>query len=276
MNNKLAVRTISGVVFAVVMLACLLFNQFLFGALILFIMSVMMSEFYKMTMGDNYRFSRLLAIAGGWIAFILVFCHCAYGMHAKFICLSVVPMLVVMINSLYVKNKSEFGKFSFIYSGILYIALPLILSNLIAFHGDVFNTLLLLCFFVIIWCSDVGAYVFGMAWGQKYGKKLAPAISPKKSWIGFWGGMFFAVLASVVLNLTGVFTFPLIHCVILAILMDVAGVYGDLFESQWKRYCDVKDSGNIIPGHGGMLDRFDSALFAIPVGAIYLAIMNLL
>ena len=276
MNNKLAVRTISGIVFAVVMLACLLFNQFLFGALILFIMTVMMSEFYKMTMGDNYRFSRLLSIAGGWIAFILVFCHCAYGMPVKFICLCVVPMLVVMINSLYVKDKSEFGKFSFIYSGLLYISLPLVLSNLIAFHGDVFNTLLLLCFFVIIWCSDVGAYVFGMALGQKYGKKLAPSISPKKSWIGFWGGMFFAVLASVVLNLTGVFTFPMIHCVILAILMDVAGVYGDLFESQWKRYCDVKDSGNIIPGHGGMLDRFDSALFAIPVGAIYLAIMNLL
>lgn len=274
--NKLVLRTITGVIFAAVMLTCLLVNKFLFGALILFIMTVMMLEFFRMTMGDRYRFSRILAIIAGCIGFILVFFNCAYGMPVKYVCLSVIPLLAVMINSLYVKDKTEFGKFSFIYTGLFYIAIPLILSNLIAFHGDGFNTLLLLCFFVIIWCSDVGAYVFGMALGQKYGKKLAPSISPKKSWIGFWGGMFFAVLASVILNLTGLFTFPLIHCVILAVLMDIAGVYGDLFESQWKRYCDVKDSGNIIPGHGGMLDRFDSALFAIPVGAIYLAILNLL
>lgn len=274
--NKLVVRTISGVVFAAVMLACLLLDKFLFAALILFIMSAMMAEFYRMTMGKDYPFSRVLAIISGCIGFALVFITCAYGVPAKFICLSVVPLLAVMINSLYVKDKTEFGKFSFIYTGMLYIALPLILSNLIAFHGDGFNALLLLCFFVIIWCSDVGAYVFGMALGQKYGKKLAPSISPKKSWIGFWGGLFFAVLASVILNLTGLFNFPLVHCIILAVLMDVAGVYGDLFESQWKRFCDVKDSGNIIPGHGGMLDRFDSALFAIPVGAIYLALMNLL
>ena len=70
--------------------------------------------------------------------------------------------------------------------------------------------------------------------------------------------------------------FPLYHAVILAILMHVAGVFGDLFESQWKRVCDVKDSGNIMPGHGGMLDRFDSALFAIPVGVIYLVLTGLI
>jgi phosphatidate cytidylyltransferase len=71
------------------------------------------------------------------------------------------------------------------------------------------------------------------------------------------------------------FPFPIWHCILLAIIMNVLGVYGDLFESQWKRTCGVKDSGTIIPGHGGLLDRFDSAIFAIPAGFIYLAINGL-
>ena len=88
--------------------------------------------------------------------------------------------------------------------------------------------------------------------------------------------MITAVICAVVLNLVGMLDFPVIHCVILAIIMHVAGVFGDLFESQWKRFYEVKDSGNIIPGHGGMLDRFDSTLLAMPVGVLYLVLFNLI
>lgn len=274
--NNLTVRTISGVGFVIIMLACLLFNKFLFAALVMFIMSTMMMEFYNMTLGESYKFSRILAIMAACIMFILMFLNAAFEVHVKYISLSLLPVLIVMINSLLVKDKTEFHKFAFIYTGLLYIAVPMSLSNLIAFHGGEFNTMLLLYFFVIIWCSDIGAYGFGLTLGQKYGKKLCPKISPKKSWVGFWGGMLCAILGAVVLNATRLFNFPLVHCIILAVLMDVAGVFGDLFESMWKRSCDVKDSGTIIPGHGGMLDRFDSAIFAIPVGAIYLSLMNLL
>ena len=79
-----------------------------------------------------------------------------------------------------------------------------------------------------------------------------------------------------ILNKVGLFAFDMLHCVIMAALLCVAGVYGDLIESQWKRHYEVKDSGNLIPGHGGLLDRFDSALVAVPVGIIYLAVINLL
>lgn len=275
--NNVTVRTLSGIGFIVVMLACLLLNKFSFAALIIFIMVGMMTEFYKLTMGTLYRFSRILAISAGVILFILLFLAVVYRIPIRFVSLALPPVFVVMINSLYVKDKTEFGKFSNIYTGLLYIAVPLALSNLIAFDRDGnLNGLLLICFFIIIWCSDIGAFVFGITLGNKFGKKLFPSISPKKSWVGFWGGMFTAVLASVVLYFTGLLVFPFVHCVILAIVMDVAGVYGDLFESQWKRYYNVKDSGNIIPGHGGLLDRFDSTLLAVPVGAIYLVVMNLL
>ena len=133
----------------------------------------------------------------------------------------------------------------------------------------------MLAFFIIIWASDVGAYCIGMLLG-KYSKKLFPSVSPKKTWAGFWGGLVFAVLAGLILVWTGLWTYPWYHAVILSVIMHVAGVFGDLFESQWKRVCEIKDSGNIIPGHGGMMDRFDSALFAIPAGVIYLVIIGLL
>ena len=195
----------------------------------------------------------------------------------RFVALVMIPVFIVMITSLYVKDKEEYGKFSNIYTGLLYIAVPIALGNLIAFDkAGNFSGNLLLCFFIIIWCSDVGAFSFGLSLGKKFPAKLFPTVSPKKTWIGFIGGLVASVVAAVVLYEVGLLRFPLIHSIILAIIMSVAGVYGDLFESQWKRVHDIKDSGNIIPGHGGLLDRFDSTIFAIPIGTIYLLIAGLL
>jgi phosphatidate cytidylyltransferase len=274
--NNVTKRTLSGIGFLIVMLGCLLFNKFLFAALVIFMMVGMLAEFYKMTMGNHYIGSRILAILAGVFLFVLIFLVMAYHIPTKLVALAMLPIFVVMINSLYARDRDDFGLFSNIYTGFLYIAVPLSLSNCIAF--DVFGNfdgMMLICFFVIIWCSDIGAFVFGCTLG-KNGKKLFPSISPKKSWIGFWGGMFSAVLAAVILHYCGLLEFPLLHCIILSVVMDVAGVYGDLYESQWKRYYGLKDSGNMIPGHGGLMDRFDSTLLAIPVGVMYLILINLL
>lgn len=275
MNNTV-VRTLSGAVYGALIFCSLLINGYLFAALIVFSMCAMMVEFYRMTMGESYKFSRALAIGAGVILFLLLYFCKAFHMPGKYVALAIIPILIVMFNSLLVKDKSEFTKFAFIYTGLLYIAVPMSLSNLLAFREGTFSGLLLLCFFIIIWCSDIGAYILGSLFGQKYGRKIAPEISPKKSWIGFWGGLLFAVLAAMILHWTGQLSFPLAHCIILAVLMHGSGVAGDLFESMWKRCCNVKDSGNLIPGHGGMLDRLDSTLFAMPVGAIYLALFNLI
>ena len=275
MNNTV-VRTLSGLVYGALIFLCLLVNGYLFAALIIFMMCVMMAEFYKMTMGESYKFSRGLAIGAGVILFLLLYFCRAFQMPGKYVALVIIPVLVVMFNSLLVKDKSEFTKFAYIYTGLLYIAVPMALSNLLAFKDGAFSGLLILCFFIIIWCSDIGAYCLGTLFGQKFGGKIAPEISPKKSWVGFWGGYFFALLAALVLHWTGLLNIPVVHCLVLATIMHGAGVAGDLFESMWKRCCGVKDSGNIIPGHGGMLDRLDSTLFAMPLGAIYLALFNLI
>ena len=277
MNNFLK-RTISGVGFGAVMLAALLTNRYVFGAVMLFALIVMMWEFLRMTCGNEYRYSQIISIFAGVTLFSLVFLYRGFGLPGRLVILAFVPVFLLMINSLYVKDKSSFSKFANLYTAIIYIAVPWSLINFAAFSPEgIFSGRLLLCFFIIIWGSDVGAYIFGMALGQKYGKKLFPSISPKKSWIGFWGGFFMAIALSVALFYTGLFpvtgrsvTFDLLNCICMAALLNVSGVYGDLIESQWKRHYNIKDSGNIIPGHGGLLDRFDSALIAIPVGIIYL------
>ena len=271
------VRTISGVGFVAVMLAALLTNKYIFGIVMLLSLIIMMREFLKMTCGKNYWFSQILSILAGATLFTLIYLFKGFNFPGRLVILAFVPVFVLMINSLYVKDKSRFDKFSNLYAVLIYIAVPWSLLNFAVFNAaGEFNGRLLLCFFAIIWGTDVGAYLFGITLGQKYGKKLFPSISPKKSWIGFWGGVFTSALVAVVLHYVGLFCFDLPHCIIMAVLLCVAGVYGDLIESQWKRHYEVKDSGSLIPGHGGLLDRFDSALIAIPIGIIYLVVINIL
>lgn len=276
MNNFIK-RTLSGVGFVAVMLAALLLNKYIFGVVMSLALVVMMKEFLKMTCGKNYWFSQILSILAGTTLFVLVFLYKGFAFPGRLVILAFIPVFILMINSLYVKDKTRFDKFSNLYAAVLYIAVPWSLLNFAVFNSEgTFCGTLLLSFFLIIWGSDVGAYLFGITLGQKYGRKLFPSISPKKSWIGFWGGMVMAVGIAVVLHYLELLPFELIHCISIAVLLDVTGVYGDLIESQWKRHYEVKDSGNIIPGHGGLLDRFDSALIAIPIGIIYLVLWNVL
>ena len=270
-------RTISGIGFVAIMLAAFLTNKYIFGIVMLLSLVIMMREFLKMTCGKNYWFSQILSILAGATLFTLIYLYKGFDFPGRLVILAFVPVFILMINSLYVKDKSRFDKFSNLYAALLYIAVPWSVLNFAVFtpEGE-FNGVLLLCFFAIIWATDVGAYMFGITLGQKYGKKLFPAISPKKSWIGFWGGLAAAVATAVGLHYAGIFCFDLIHCICMSVLLCVTGVYGDLIESQWKRHYEVKDSGTIIPGHGGLLDRFDSAIIAIPIGIIYLVVMNVL
>ena len=276
MNNFIK-RALSGVVFVGVMLEALLLNKYIFGAVMALSLVVMMKEFLKMTCGKDYWFSQILSILAGTTLFVLVYLYRGFNFPGRLVILAFIPVFLLMVNSLYVKDKTRFDKFSNLYTAVLYIAVPWSLLNFAVFDGcGAFNGVLLLSFFVIIWGSDVGAYMFGITLGQRYGKKLFPSISPKKSWIGFWGGMAMAIALAVGLHYLGMLPFDLPHCIAMSVLLNVTGVYGDLIESQWKRHYEVKDSGNIIPGHGGLLDRFDSALIAIPIGIIYLVVWNVL
>jgi len=273
--NSTVKRTIFGVLFLVIMLGGLLFHPYLYAALLLFMTGGMLWEFYHITLGERHRPGRLLAILAGLLAFLGTFLVTGYGFSPRLY----IPILLVLLlafSFIPEKDHTHFPEASYLFTGLLYIAAPLALTNLLVFRDGSYNGLLIVSFFCIIWSSDVGAYCFGMLFGQKGGKKMCPSISPKKSWVGFWGGIFMAVLAGLVLYLTGMLSFPVWHCLILAAIMGTVGVAGDLFESLWKRSFGFKDSGNIIPGHGGLLDRFDSTLFAFPAGLAYLLLFELI
>ena len=158
----------------------------------------------------------------------------------------------------------------------MYIALPFALTNLIVFTPDGgFNGRVLLAVMIIIWSSDVGAYLSGMTFGQRHGHKLFPSISPKKSWEGYFGGLFLSLAAGWCVGYFSMVDYPWYHCLILALLVNISSTIGDLVESQLKRNFGVKDAGRIMPGHGGLLDRFDGALLAFPVSVLYITLSGL-
>lgn len=276
MNTTLK-RSIFGVLFLAVMLGGLLFHEDLYVFLFAFITGVMLYEFYGMTMGGSMRDLQGSGIVVGVFIFIAANSYFFSGAHlARFVASWLIGVGYLMIRSIFLKDHTDFLKTGYLYAGLVYIALPMALSNAVVTTNGEYSGLLMVAFFCVIWASDVGAYCFGMLLGQKiWPAKMCPSISPKKSWAGFFGGLILAMLAGAILHGTGLFAFPLWHCLIVSVLMHVMGVLGDLFESLWKRAAGIKDSGKILPGHGGLMDRFDSALFAIPTAYVYLLLFDL-
>lgn len=273
--NTTVKRSIFGVLFLAVMIGCLLGGRYGFLPLFLFIQVQMFREFYRMTTGNAHKTLQNLSIALAVISFCLVFLYLGPVSIPKAV-LGVIPLLLVCLMAGMVIMHKGFKDCAYIFTALVYIGLPTALSPFVVSTPEGYSGLLMLSFFIIIWSSDVGAYCFGLLLGRKvWPAKMCPDISPKKSWAGFVGGWLTVLLAAYILLKSGLINFPLVHVLIMASLMHVTGVFGDLFESLWKRNAGIKDSGNIIPGHGGLLDRFDSSLFAIPTGYVYLILFEL-
>jgi phosphatidate cytidylyltransferase len=140
-------------------------------------------------------------------------------------------------------------------------------GSLIRLHDDFADGAKLVYFLLlVVWLGDTGAYYFGRTFGKH---KLSPRISPKKTVEGLIGGVIFSVATALIIHFTFFKNFPLLHAIIAGVILSVAGVIGDLAESMWKRSADVKDSGTLIPGHGGFLDRFDSIFYTTPILYVY-------
>lgn len=274
MNNTVR-RTITGAGIVAVIVMSLLFTEFIFVPVMIFAMVVSLIEFYRMTMPGKFRVAKGFSIVAAVTLFITLYLHASYGISIRFTLLSILPLAIVLISGLYIDDIGDFDNVAYLFTSQVYIVMPFALTNLLCFEPDgTFNGVLLIGFFCVIWAADVGAYVFGMTFGQKNGHKLMPSVSPKKTWEGVWGGCFIAVVAGVCMKLAGIFQFPWWAAMTLTLIIFVFSVYGDLIESKMKRHFEVKDSGHILPGHGGMLDRFDGALIAFPVGTIFLIIFN--
>lgn len=280
--NNLAKRTIFGALFVVVMTFCIVFDRITYFCLFWMIMLYGMREFFNISIGESMKLQRGLAIICALAGFLAVYClECFPKVPATLVSVFVsccfLLLLFIPVSCIFRQNHEDHGNLAHIYAALLYIALPIALSPKLVMDCEIYDGWMLLSLFIIIWMSDVGAYCIGTAFGQKPdSKKLAPSISPKKSWWGFWGAVVFGTAAAVGLHYLTWLPFTLGHCIAVGAIVSVGAVCGDLVESMWKRYFHVKDSGNAIPGHGGVLDRFDSSLIAIPLASIYLSLFGLI
>ena len=268
--KNLLVRTLSGAVFLALFLTALLWHPAAYGVIFMVAVFIMMTEYLNITVGSKEWTARILTVITAMLTFMLFFFHAGYGLDGKW--LLILPVMVTLIATaiLFCKESDAYRTTPFILPSLVYIALPFALTNLIVFTPDGgFNGRVLLAVMIIIWSSDVGAYLFGMAFGQKHGHKLFSSISPKKSWEGYFGGLALSLAAGWCTGYFHLIDFPWYHCLILALLVNISSTIGDLVESQLKRNFGVKDEGRIMPGHGGLMDRFGVALLALPVAVLY-------
>ncbi len=194
----------------------------------------------------------------------------------------ILTIIYLIISELYLQNENPINNWAYTMFGQMYIALPFSMINVLAFETagsgqPTFNWILPLSVFIFLWTNDTGAYCTGSLFGKH---KLFPRISPAKSWEGsIGGGILVIIVAGIIGHLIGTEGTPnamgIVEWMGLGVVVAVFGTWGDLVESLFKRTLGIKDSGNILPGHGGMLDRFDSALMAIPAAVVYLYILAL-
>lgn len=288
-QKNLIVRTITGVLFVAIMVA---------GFLNAMAMIVLFSIITAMTLWEytglvndrvaNVNVNRFISTVGGVYLFIAVALWSVDVVRGFAVLIPyVLTIIYLMISELYAKNKDAVTNMAYTMLGQMYIALPFALINILAFKRDAEGNfcgddmqpvmLLPLSIFILLWSNDTGAYCCGSLFGKH---KLFPRISPGKTWEGsIGGGIFTVIIAGVIGYLANMGDVPhtlnIWQWLGLGAVVVIFGTWGDLVESLFKRTLGVKDSGNILPGHGGMMDRFDSSLMAIPAAVIYLYSLTL-
>ena len=282
------IRAITGILFVAVVVTCFLDPR----AMVLLFALVTGLTIWEFTGLVNERESvtvnRFICTVAGVYFFLAMayFCSDVYGGSAKSVVF--IPYLVtivyLLVAELYAKQPDPINNWAYTMLSQMYIALPFSLLNVLAFTATpdgrvMFNTILPLSVFVFLWMNDTGAYCVGSLLGRH---KLFPRISPGKSWEGSVGGAIVVLLVAWAIHYflldpdhTGKAMLSLTEWLGLGLVVVIFGTWGDLVESLFKRTLGIKDSGNILPGHGGMLDRFDSSLLAIPAAVVYLYTLTL-
>ncbi|MDI9605146.1 MAG: phosphatidate cytidylyltransferase [Bacteroidota bacterium] len=273
--KEIATRAVTGVIYILVILLGILGGRFTFLLVFGAILGIALFEFYRMVEKKmSHDISKTFNIASGVLLFLSVFLYLEGITPYALPTLILLYLLVLIAAAIFLRRDDILH--STIYSGFgqIYLTLPLSLLMLLSYTDTVrnsgsYNWLPVLALFVFIWVNDTAAYFFGSLIGKR---KLLEHVSPKKSVEGFIAGIVFTVLASLLFaHLCPVY--DTLVWIGFAIVVSLFGTVGDLFESLIKRTFGVKDSGNLIPGHGGILDRIDSLLIAAPAALLYLNVI---
>lgn len=269
--NNLATRSLTAVFFVIIMVGSAVLGQTVFSVLLFFITLLSLNEFITILSGDKIKPALWLVLTTGALVYAVLAAN-AMGLIPAEGILAVIPVVFLLFIAELFRNKSNpFTNISVGIGGIIYIALPF--GLMMYFFDPVvltgpFHYGIVLGFLLILWLNDTGAYFVGSLIGKH---KLFERISPGKTWEGSAGGALFALATA--FGLSFVFRqLDVMHWMILSIVIVITGTLGDLVESMLKRSLGIKDSGNILPGHGGMLDRFDAVLLSAPFVFVYLVL----
>ena len=269
--NNFTTRTFTALFFVIAMVGSALLGQTVFSVLLLIIVILSLNEFVTIVSNKDVKPSLWLTIGIGGITYCIFAAHALGLIAMEWLVISVPFIFVIFVAELWRNKKNPFTNIAFSILGIIYIALPFGLM-IHFFDSGILNGPLhygiVLGFLVILWLNDTGAYLVGSLIGKH---KLFERISPGKSWEGSIGGALSALLTAWGLSFLFV-QLDLLQWMILSIIIVITGTLGDLVESMLKRSLGIKDSGNILPGHGGMLDRFDAVLISAPFVFVYLAL----
>ena len=278
--KNLITRSITGVIFVAAIVVCFMRPE---AMILLFalVTGLTVWEYTGIVNGiENVCVNRFLATVAAVYFFLGMAGFCAGIVPSAVFIPYLLTVVYMFISELYTKAPNPINNWAYTMLSQMYIALPFAMVNVLAFrgvgNGVVYNYLAPLSIFVFLWTNDTGAYLSGSLFGKH---KLFPRVSPGKSWEGSIGGGLLVLLVSA---LVGMYQNSDMHETATELLLTVPqwmglglvvvffGTWGDLVESLFKRTIGIKDSGNILPGHGGMLDRFDSSLMAFPAAVIYL------
>lgn len=275
--SNLIIRTLTGAVYVLLLVGCTVYSPvsaFFFFALITAatlweFSSIMNAHVHTNIVRLINSTAGVILVAAVWLSTV------ASPQTGKLFSLYGLLLIYIIVSELYRHAKNPLRNWVFCFASQIYVALPFALLPLlsIAFNAEedkfVYNWIYPLALFIFLWVNDTFAYLCGCSLGRVFPVKLFPRISPKKSWIGSIGGAVFTIAASVIIYYWQPETMALERWIGFALVVIFFGTWGDLVESLIKRQTGIKDSGKILPGHGGLLDRFDSALLAIPASVIY-------
>ena len=259
--NNLGQRVFTALIGAAIIIFGCYWSEWAYFIIFFFICGFTILEFYKLAGLDGMLPLKFLGTTNALLLFTLSFLIERGIIGEKFLYL-IFPMLaMIFLIKLYKKAEVKpFTNIAYTFLGILYVGLPFSLLNYAVFASDVYNREIVIGLMLLLWASDTGGYFAGIMFGRT---KLFERVSPKKSWEGMVGGF---ILAMAIASLISIYFVSIskIDWYLAAMVMVIAGTYGDLVESLFKRSIEIKDSGNTLPGHGGFLDRFDGLLISIP------------